>query len=256
MIIKNNNRIVISLLISLSAFSLFWFTSKKHTTKNVLIVGTSADFQPFSFINENNEIVGFDIDIIKEVAKRINMNLEIKDQSFKMLLPQLQNGYIDVIAAGMTPTEERKKMINFTEPHLKDNPLIAISNKSSEIEIKNIEDLKKYKIIVNTGYTADIYFSNLGEFDLTRLDKPIDAFLTLSYKKSHIFLISKHSAKSFIEKDKNNQYNIFEIPNTDEPSAIGMSLKLSPELKNKIEKAIDSMEKDGTIQALKNKWNI
>lgn len=85
--------------------------------KGVLVLGTSADYPPFEFhleVDGKDTIVGFDIDIAKKIASDIGVELEIIDMKFDGLLPALTAGKIDLIVAGMTPTEERKESVDFS----------------------------------------------------------------------------------------------------------------------------------------------
>lgn len=78
-----------------------------------IVLGTSADYPPYEFhkvIDGKDEIVGFDIEIAKQIAKDLGVELEIKDMKFDGLLAALQAGKIDFIVSGMTPTEERKRV--------------------------------------------------------------------------------------------------------------------------------------------------
>jgi len=85
--------------------------------KGVLVLGTSADYPPFEFhleVDGKDTIVGFDIDIAKKIASDIGVELEIIDMKFDGLLPALTAGKIDLIVAGMTPTDERKESVDFS----------------------------------------------------------------------------------------------------------------------------------------------
>lgn len=85
--------------------------------KGVLVLGTSADYPPYEFhieVDGNDTIVGFDIDIAKQIASDMGVELEIIDMKFEGLLPALTAGKIDLIVAGMNPTEERKKSVDFS----------------------------------------------------------------------------------------------------------------------------------------------
>jgi len=83
-----------------------------------IILGTSADYPPYEFhaqVDGKDAIVGFDLEIAKEVAKDLGVELEIKDMDFDGLLAALTSGNIDIIVSGMTPTEERRKNVDFSE---------------------------------------------------------------------------------------------------------------------------------------------
>ena len=82
-----------------------------------LVIGTSADFPPYEFhseVNGSDAIVGFDIAIAQELAKDLGVALEIKDMKFDGLLAALDSGNVDIVIAGMTPTDERKNSTDFS----------------------------------------------------------------------------------------------------------------------------------------------
>lgn len=86
-------------------------------TKGVIIVGTCADYPPYEFhkeINGEDTIVGFDIALAEKIAEDLGVELEIVDMKFDGLLPALISHKIDFIAAGMNPTEDRKKSVDFS----------------------------------------------------------------------------------------------------------------------------------------------
>ena len=83
-----------------------------------LILGTSADYPPYEFhaqVDGKDAIVGFDIELAREVAKDLGVQLEIKDMDFDGLLAALASGNVDMVISGMTPTDERKQNVDFTE---------------------------------------------------------------------------------------------------------------------------------------------
>ena len=182
-------KIFITLLLALITFTLiFWYrkTSDYKPLEKILIVGTSADFPNFSFRDKDNTIVGFDIDVIKEVTKRLGMELDLQDRPFGLLLPQIELGQIHAIAAGMTPTEERAKRVTFSKVYLSGNPLLVVSSAKNPA-ITDLEDLKGKDVIVNTGYTADFYMSKVPNVNLIRLTKVADALAALEQGKGYAF---------------------------------------------------------------------
>ena len=93
-------------------------TLEKVKESKKLVIGTSADYPPYEFhkeINGKDEIVGFDVEIAKEIAKDLGVELEIKDMSFDGLLPALKTGTIDMALASMNPSEERKESVDFSD---------------------------------------------------------------------------------------------------------------------------------------------
>jgi polar amino acid transport system substrate-binding protein len=241
-----------------AAFSIYWLTNKatrSHatTSESVLVVGTNAEFPPFTTINEQNQIVGFDIDIATEVAKKLNKTMEIKDRSFDMLIPEAQNGSVHIIAAGMTATPERAKQLIFTKPYLKGEPLVVVTLKKNPIT--SIDDLNGKSVVVNEGYTADTYMSARPEVNIKRLPAPAESILELQTEKSFAYVSALNAVKPFLQKFGEDTFNVFKIAGTDENTAMGIS-KHYPELLEQIQLILDQMEADGTIEELKKKWNL
>lgn len=228
-----------------------------------LRVGTSADFAPFSFRDKTDEIVGFDIDVVKEVSRRMGMNIELIDRPFSMLIAQLQTGQIDVIAAGMTPTPEREKNLRFTRPYLKDNPLVIVTladkaDNQLTADLKDnqlIESLFGKNIIVNTGYVADMYLAQFPKINLSKLQKVSDAMIALEHHKGDAFVTAYASVEPYIERDR-SKFTVITIPNTNETSALGISFKVPVELFENIQKTLDAMEHDGFMKTLREKWQL
>jgi polar amino acid transport system substrate-binding protein len=250
-------KFIIASLVIVGIVALFtWFrkTSDYKPLENILIVGTSADFPPFSFRDKDDAITGFDIDIVKEVAKRLNMEISLQDRPFGTLLPQMELGQIHVIAAGMTPTTDRAQRVTFTKPYLSSNPLLIVTP-SNKPAITRLEDLKGKEVIVNTGYTADLYMSQLPGITLVRLAKVADALAALDQGKADAFVTASFTLKPYV-KEGDERYKYFRMVETDEQSALAISKKLPADFAERVQKALDAMEADGTLDALKKKWEV
>ncbi len=113
-----------------------------------LVLGTSADYPPYEFIAEidgNLEVVGFDIDIAREIANDLGVELEIRDMDFDGLLAALVAGNIDLIVAGMVPTEERKESVDFSIPYYSAEQRFLIRAEDAD-ELTTIESLTGKRI--------------------------------------------------------------------------------------------------------------
>ena len=104
-----------------------------------LVVGTDGVFPPFGYM-ENGKVVGFDMDLISEIAKNLGYEVEFKVQSFDSLIPSLKAGKLDVIASGMSATEERKKSVDFTEEYFMSKQVYL--RKKGNMEVISKDDLK------------------------------------------------------------------------------------------------------------------
>ena len=256
---KKSVYIVAALLIATSVA--IWYKAEKTITRNTapslntIIVGTNAEFQPFSF-KHDDAIVGFDIDVITAALKRLGKEMILKDMPFDALIPEIQLGNIHIIAAGITPTKERAQRALFTKPHLTGDPLVIISLKDTPA-ITTLDELQGKTVVVNEGYTADSYMSAEPGILLIRLSSPSvsDGILALNSGRADVFVTALNPMKPYFEKYDSNTFNVTPIPGTEESSAFAIS-KHYPELRDAIQITLDRMEDDGTLAALKTKWNL
>ncbi len=219
-----------------------------------LIIGTSADFPPFAFKNEQRELTGFDIDVITEICKRLELPYTFKDMPFEMLLPQLQLGTIHLIAAGMSATPERSQRILFSTPYLTTDPLAIIGIADGK-KIESIDDLKGKNIIVNQGYTADLYMSKIRGINLIRLPTVADAFAALHAGKGDAYVSALSALQPFFRTYGQDSFTLTLIDDANEELAFGIS-KAYPELGEKINELLQDLQADGTLQKLKNTWHL
>lgn len=224
-----------------------------NNPRNSMIVGVTADFPPFTMINAQYQIVGFDVDLIKEIGNRMGIAIELQNMPFSSLLPALQLGRIQVICSGLTATPERAKHLLFTTPYLENNPLIIVSRASEPYD--TVQSLHDKEVIVNEGYTADLYMSKITDVHTRRLKSASDAFLALNSGRASAFVTARNTVQSFFDKQGMQKYHVSTIPDTEENASIAVSPRC-PELLKKIQDALDSMKQDGSLKQLKHTWKI
>ena len=226
---------------------------RNHDASDVLVVGTNAEYPPFSFI-ENDRIVGFDIDIVQEIVRRLGKSIRIQDMPFDLLLPKLQLGDIHLVAAGMTMTPERALRVNFTKPYLAHDPLLIITL-ASRMPLEQIKDLEGKIVVVNEGYTADVYLSQFNQIMLRRLASPTEAFLALQSGRADAFVAAQSSVQAFFAHHGKDNFRIDPLEAVHDDYALVVSKKY-PMLLAQIEEVLGEMQDDGTLQRLKKTWNI
>lgn len=91
-----------------------------------LVMGTSAGFPPFEYLDDKNQVIGVDVDIMAAVAKKLNKELVVENMDFDGLIPALNSGKIDAIAAGMTVTDERKVNVDFSDPYFDASQVVLV----------------------------------------------------------------------------------------------------------------------------------
>lgn len=116
------------------------------------MVATDATYAPFEFQTGSQEIVGFEIELFKEIAKAEGLSIQFLNTPWEGIFTQLLNGDRDIVVSAVTITEERKKTLAFSDPYFEAKQLIAVNK---NINIKNLSDLKNFKTAVQTATTGD-----------------------------------------------------------------------------------------------------
>ncbi|NMB26691.1 MAG: transporter substrate-binding domain-containing protein [Tissierellia bacterium] len=200
MIKKFNNYATLIIVILLLSLSLIGCSnSKKVSTSNEavstiekikdsgkIVLGTCADYPPYEFhkqIDGKDTIVGFDIDIAKEVAKDLGVELEIKDMDFNGLLAALDTGNVDFVVAGMVPKEERKKSADFSKVYYNPDQGFLVRVEDEE-KYKSISDLDGMKIGAQKGtMQEDMALEMFPNSEIKSLGKITDLVLELKNEK-------------------------------------------------------------------------
>lgn len=258
------NKLVPTIILALIASIIaLWYVANRppspRNLHNILVVGTNAEYKPFSFM-QDDVISGFDIDVIHEVAKRIGKTVQLHDMPFDSLIPALQTGAVQVIAAGISPTPERAQRVLFTKPYLSGDQLVIVSLAHKPIEnLDQLRDAKAMNVGVNEGFTADYYVSDyfnkeINPPNLIRFATAIELFMALESGRIEALVAAQNTIKGFI-KHQENKFHVAPIPNTGDEYALAISKK-NPELVPLIQQALDQMMQDGFIDELKKKWKL
>ncbi|MDR3624878.1 MAG: ABC transporter substrate-binding protein [Chlamydiales bacterium] len=247
-----NKKIVLFLCM---AFLLLFCGCSQKKNEQTLLVGTNTEFPPFSF-REKGEIVGFDIDVVKEVVKRMQREIVFKDMPFDALIAELNLGHVDLIAAGMTATPERAKRVSFSKEYFQGDPLvIVVLDYKKNKQTLTLEDFLGKRIVVNEGFTADVFMTSKVGYDIIRLPTVADGFMAVKSGRADAFITAASTVKSFTDTQDASQFQLFPIDGTNENTALVVA-KDNLELLKKVQAALDSMEADGTLLKFKEKWKL
>ncbi|MGI6486573.1 MAG: transporter substrate-binding domain-containing protein [Tepidanaerobacteraceae bacterium] len=225
--------------------------------KDIWVVGTSADYPPFESVDENGEFIGFDMDIIREVADRLGVELKIESMEFDSLIASLKQGKIDAIIACMSPDEERLKEADFTDAYYITKHGLLVKEEGGA-EINKLEDILGYDVGVQTGTTMDKWITGKveeGAIPADNVNRYSDAnagALDVKQGRLDVFIVDAPVAyekakevglvvalETVLEKDENP----------------GIVLKKgSTDMLEKLNGIIQEMKDDGTIQQLEEKW--
>ena len=213
-----------------------------------LVMATNATFPPYEFY-EGEKIVGIDAEIAGIIAEKLGMTLEIQDTEFGSIIAGVQTGKYDIGMAGMTVTDERLQSVNFSTTYATGVQSIIVPAGS---DIKSVEDLDGKKIGVQQDTTGHIYASDdYGDENVTPFNKGTDAVAALTSGKVDCVIIDNEPAKSYIAA--NEGLEILDTEYVTEDYAICVA-KENTELLDKINKALEELIADGTVQKIIDKY--
>ncbi len=218
-----------------------------------LIMGTETTFPPYEFRNEKNEIVGFDIDLANAIAKKLNRELKIEDMAFDALIPALLAGKIDMIVAGMTITEERKKKVAFSDPYYETGLVWVV--RADDDRIKTPDDLKGKTLSTQTGTTSDIQASKIEGVNMKRFQQFTDAFLEVSAGRADACIVNEPTAIDYTMKHPELKIGgKLQFEGT-ERQFNGIAVRLEDqELLNGINQALKELKDSGEYDQMVEKW--
>jgi arginine/lysine/histidine transporter system substrate-binding protein len=239
--------LTVVLTVGLSACGKKETTIDKIKKSGKIVLGTSPDYPPYEFINSKKEIVGFDIEIAKQIAKDLGVKLEIKDMEFKGLLAALQAGSVDFVLAGMTPDEDRKKSVDFSQVYYTAVQTIVVRAEDKD-KIKTTDDLKGKKLGVQKGtIQEDIAKEQVAGAEAKALGKITDLVLAVKSKNLDAAIIEGPVAKAYVNANKDLVISEIKLKVEEAGSAVALK-KGNEELVKSIDKTLDKLIKDKTIE--------
>jgi polar amino acid transport system substrate-binding protein len=217
--------------------------------------GTEAKYPPFEDL-VSGAIVGFDIDMFNEVAKRAHFNVSYQNAGFEDIIPSVQNGQFDVGLSAFTINDARKQQVDFSVSYY-DNALL-VATKADNTAIKNESDLKPGTVRVCTqgGTTSEDYLRGKGYANetMTLLPDFPSCGAALTRGDVQALMIDRAAVRDLISKSGGTMKGAFEIA-VDEHFGIAVK-KGNADLLSKINTAIASMKTDGKLQTIADKWKV
>ena len=157
--------VALALLVALAAGSLF--SCAKKPTK--IVVATDATWPPMEYIDENKNIVGFDIDLVNEIAKAGGFEVEFKNTAWDGIFAGLATGNYQVIASSVTITEERKATMDFSEPYVNAGQVLVVRKETTGVN--SLADMIGKKVGAQIGTTGAIEISKVSGVELKTYDE-------------------------------------------------------------------------------------
>lgn len=218
-----------------------------------LVIGVDDKFAPMGFRDEQNNLVGFDIDYAKAAADKMGYEAEFQPIDWSAKESELNSGRIDLIWNGYTITDERKEKVLFTKPYLK-NSQVVMALKNSPIS--KLDDLAgKVVGLQSLSSAADALDANEIKAKIKTVTEFPDNVLALSDLKIgrlDAVVIDEVVAEYYMSKEKDT-YKLLDESLAPEEYGIGVK-KGNEDLLNKLQAALDELNKDGSAAKISEKW--
>ena len=214
-----------------------------------LIMSTNAAFPPYEMTTDSGEFEGIDIETAQAIADKLGLELQIDDMDFDAALLAVQQGKADMVMAGVTVTDERQNVMDFTDSYATGIPSIIVKEDS---DIASVDDLAGKKIGTQRGTTGYLYCSDdFGDENVVAYDNGLTAVQMLNNGQVDCVVIDNAPAKEFIAA--NPGLKLLDTAYVEESYAIGVG-KGNTELKDAINTALEELKADGTLQAIVDKY--
>ena len=214
-----------------------------------LIMSTNAAFPPYEMTTDSGEFEGIDIETAQAIADKLGLELQIDDMDFDAALLAEQQGKADMVMAGVTVTDERQNVMDFTDSYATGIQSIIVKEDS---DIASVDDLAGKKIGTQRGTTGYLYCSDdFGDENVVAYDDGLTAVQMLNNGQVDCVVIDNAPAKEFIAA--NPGLKLLDTAYVEESYAIGVG-KGNTELKDAINTALEELKADGTLQAIVDKY--
>jgi polar amino acid transport system substrate-binding protein len=246
----------------LGLFSLFGITACQKSTLNTwdaieergyFIVGLDDTFAPMGFRNESQELVGFDVDLAKEVSNRLGVEVRFQPIDWDAKVLELNSGNIDMIWNGLTITESRLEEMSFSNPYIGNSQIIMVKKNST---INTINDLFGLKVGVQISSAsedaviANEIYDDLGE--LVKYDTFNLALLELDNGTIDAVVIDEIMGR-YIISQTDDLYSVAAENFGVEEYGVGFRLEAS-DIRDQINLMLEEMILDGTASEISIKW--
>lgn len=251
--------VIIYGIIAVMALSIAGCNNKSQDAmdKETLIIGFDDTFVPMGFKDNNGEIVGFDIDLAKEVSKRIGKQVTFQPIDWSMKESELNSGKIDLIWNGYSITKERKEKVNFTNPYMENRQVIITlvnSKINSKVDLKGmnvgaqnqssaVDAINKEEKLLKTFKDGKVYTFETNN----------EALMDLEAKRIDAVVADEILARYYINKKGEGKFKILNDDFGDESYGVGIR-KGDEELLEKLNEAFEDIKKDGTAKKVSEKW--
>ncbi len=220
--------------------------------RGALRIGLEGTYPPFNFQDENGQLTGFEVDFAKAVAKELGVKPEFQPSKWDGILAALESGRLDVVINQVTLSEERKKKYDFSQPYTVSG-IQVLTRKGEESKFTQLSDLdgKKIGVVLGTNYESWLR-QNAPKADIRTYDDDPTRNQDLRVGRLDAILGDRLAAFELIGKT-GDTLAIAGEPFSRQESAIALR-KGNPELREALDKAIETLRQNGTLAEISRKW--
>lgn len=241
---------LLALALSVSAAAL-----STQAFAETLKVGTHPTFAPFEFSDQEGNVIGFDLDVIKAIAKANGDEIQIESMPFDGLIPSLLTGNIDVIISGMTITDARKKRVLFTDGYYDSNLSYLIKKDKADV-YTSAEALKGKTVCVQIGTTGHAFADTITPGNVKALNNESDAILELSNGGCEAVINDRPVNLYYLKKSNlDTLVDVVDPKFKENVDSFGIAVrKGNNELLEKLNKGLKELQASGELDKIHVKW--
>jgi len=244
---------MVLIAVVLMAFAAFTGCASE-SDESVLKVGLDDSYPPMEYRDDNNELVGFDVALAKEIGEKIGREVEFVSTAFDGIFQGLETESYDVIMSAVSITPDRLENYLFSKPYLNNGQVIIV--RPGDSSVKTPEDLAGQTVGVQLGTTADTaiekYQEDIEGIELTKYDEIIQTFTAMKAGYVDYIVVDYPVGIEYVSNDPES-FEISSAQLTNEP--IGVCLREEDtELKDEIDQAIEELRADGTLAEISQEW--
>ena len=224
-----------------------------ETDFGIVTIGMNAEYPPFEYVDEDNNIVGFDPALVEIIAERAGFEYELVNTRWDGIFVALSSGEFDMVASAATITDEREEIVDFSNPYFYANQRIAVREADAET-ISSEDDLAGLRVGVQSGTTGDIYASEeIDGVEVVRYDEITLAFQALVNGDVDAIVNDGPTSADIISKNPDMGVVLVGDPLSEEFYGIAVQPD-QPELLDAVNAALEEIIADGTYAELYEEW--
>ena len=218
-----------------------------------LIVALEGAWQPWSYHDESDTLVGYDVEVSRAIAEKLGMKLEVVDIAFDSIVSGVQAGKYDMGMAGMTVNEERLEQVNFSDSYSTGIQVVIVKEGG---KVQSLDDMGAEGVIIGTqsGTTGFTYASSdFGDEKVKGFTKTTDAVAALINGQVDCVMLDNEPAKALVAANADAGLSILDTAYAVEDYAIAIN-KDNNDLLTKVNAALAELKADGTLQGIIDKY--